>query len=76
MESRESLSKCHHVIDRFSEDIDIAFSDDLGTMLSQIIENRVYESDYEDITSYFQKTKIEYNEAIKALQKVIDSKMF
>ena len=25
-----SLSKCHHVIDRFSEDIDIAFSDELG----------------------------------------------
>lgn len=24
-----SLSKCHHVIDRFSEDIDIAFSNDL-----------------------------------------------
>lgn len=24
-----SLSKCHHVIDRFSEDIDIAFSDKL-----------------------------------------------
>ena len=24
-----SLSKCHHVIDRFSEDIDIAFSDNL-----------------------------------------------
>ena len=24
-----SLSKCHHVIDRFSEDIDISFSDKL-----------------------------------------------
>lgn len=24
-----SLSKCHHVIDRFSEDIDITFSDRL-----------------------------------------------
>lgn len=25
-----SLSKCYHVIDRFSEDIDIAFSNELG----------------------------------------------
>ena len=25
-----SLSKCHHIIDRFSEDIDITFSNDLG----------------------------------------------
>ncbi len=25
-----SLSKCHHIIDRFSEDIDITFSKDLS----------------------------------------------
>ena len=48
----------------------------IPSLLSQIIENRVYESDYEDITSYFQKTKIEYDEAIKAIQKVIDAKVF
>jgi hypothetical protein len=45
-------------------------------LLSQIIKNRVYESDYEDITSYFQKTKIEYNEAIKAIQKIIEAEVF
>jgi predicted nucleotidyltransferase component of viral defense system len=45
-------------------------------LLSQIIENKVYECDYEDITSYFQKTKIEYNEAIKAIQKIIEAKVF
>ncbi len=45
-------------------------------LLSQIVENKVYEGDYEDITSYFQKTKIEYNEAIKAIQKVVESKCF
>ncbi len=29
--------------------------------LSQIVEKRVYEADYDDITSYFQKTKIQYH---------------
>ena len=48
----------------------------IPSMLLQIIENRVYERDYESITNYFQKTKIEYNEAIKAIQKVIDAKVF
>ena len=48
----------------------------IPSLLSQIIGNRVYEKDYEDITSYFQKTKIEYNEAIKAIQKVIEAKVF
>lgn len=48
----------------------------IPSLLYQIIENRVYEGDYEDITSYFQKTKIEYDEAIKAIQKVIDAKVF
>jgi hypothetical protein len=48
----------------------------ITALLSQIIKNRVYESDYEDITSYFQKTKIEYNEAIKAIQKIIEAEVF
>lgn len=48
----------------------------ISSLLSQIIENRAYEGDYEDITSYFQKTKVEYNEAIKAIQKVIDASIF
>ena len=48
----------------------------IPSLLSQIIENRVYESDYEDITNYFQKTKVEYDEAIKAIQKVVDAGVF
>ena len=48
----------------------------IPSLLSQIIENRVYEDDYEEITSYFQKTKVEYDEAIKAIQKVIDASVF
>lgn len=48
----------------------------IPSLLLQIIENRVYEADYEDITAYFQKTRIEYNEAIKAIQKVLESSVF
>ena len=45
-------------------------------MIKEIIENRVYEKDYEDITSYFQKTKVDYDEAITALQTVIEISIF
>ena len=45
-------------------------------LLLQIVKSRVYEADYEDITGYFQKTKIEYNEAIKAIQKVVEASVF
>ena len=48
----------------------------IPSLLLQIVENRVYEADYEDITEYFQKTKIEYNEAIKAIQKVVEASVF
>ena len=46
------------------------------SLLVQIVENRVYEAAYEDITEYFQKTKIEYTEAIKAIQKVVEASIF
>ena len=48
----------------------------IRSLLVQIVENRVYEADYEDITEYFQKTKIEYTEAIKAIQKVVEASIF
>lgn len=48
----------------------------ISLLLLQIVKNRVYEADYEDITGYFQKTKIEYNEAIKAIQKVVEASVF
>lgn len=35
-----SLSKCHHVIDRFSEDIDITFSDTLSQGQRKILKDR------------------------------------
>ena len=34
-----SLSKCHHVIDRFSEDIDIAFSNNLSQVMRKHLKN-------------------------------------
>ena len=34
-----SLSKCHHVIDRFSEDIDISFSDKLTQGMRKKLKN-------------------------------------
>lgn len=36
-----SLSKCHHVIDRFSEDIDIAFSDKLSQGMRKHLKNDI-----------------------------------
>ena len=36
-----SLSKCHHVIDRFSEDIDITFSDILTQGMRKKLKNNV-----------------------------------
>jgi len=49
---------------------------DIQSLLKQIIDKRVYEDDYKDITSYFQKTKVEYDEAITALKKVLDASVF
>lgn len=36
-----SLSKCHHVIDRFSEDIDITFINDLTQGMKKKLKNRI-----------------------------------
>lgn len=65
-EHRQEMGRCPSA----APDVSISY------LLSQIIESRAYEGDYEDITSYFQKTKVEYNEAIKAIQKVIDASIF
>ncbi|SES43874.1 Predicted nucleotidyltransferase component of viral defense system [Butyrivibrio fibrisolvens] len=49
---------------------------DINDMLGIIIAEAVYEKDYESITSYFQKTRIEYEKAIEAVKKVIELKAF
>lgn len=133
-----SLSKCHHAINRFSEDIDITFIDkvfaicdyyirddvnkhsrhiydlymllpkitfddifkqlvedvrserlkmpkmcpaaeagiDINEYLQVIVDKRIYEKDYDEITSYFQKERVDYDEAIGVVDKIINSKMF
>ena len=48
----------------------------ISKLLKQIVNDRVYEKDYAEITDYFQKTKIDYDVAIAALMQVADSGMF
>ena len=49
---------------------------DINKCLQEIVDNRIYEKDYEEITSYFQKDKVDYNEAISVINKIISSGMF
>lgn len=45
-------------------------------LLQEIIRDEFYKDDYADITAYFQKDRISYEQAVKALQKVIDDGCF
>lgn len=45
-------------------------------LLQEIIRDEFYKDDYADITAYFQKECISYEQAVKALQKVIDDGCF
>ena len=49
---------------------------DINEQLREIIDNKIYEKDYEEITSYFQKNRVDYNEAIGALEKIIRLNLF
>ena len=42
---------------------------DINKCLQEIVNNRIYEKDYEEITSYFQKDRVDYNEAISVINK-------
>jgi len=48
----------------------------IDDMLEKIVDEAVYEKDYETITSYFQKTRIEYDTAIEAVKKIIELHIF
>ncbi|MCQ2549787.1 MAG: nucleotidyl transferase AbiEii/AbiGii toxin family protein, partial [Lachnospiraceae bacterium] len=65
-EHRQKMGRCPSAASKVS----------IPSLLTQIIEKRVYEGDYEDITSYFQKTKVDYDEAMKAIQKVVEVNLF
>lgn len=49
---------------------------DINENLQEIVDKRIYEKDYEEITSYFQKERVDYDEAIGVIDKIISSKMF
>ncbi|MCR4997745.1 MAG: nucleotidyl transferase AbiEii/AbiGii toxin family protein [Butyrivibrio sp.] len=48
----------------------------IDDMLEKIVDEAVYEKDYETITSYFQKTRIEYDTAIEVVKKIIELHIF
>lgn len=48
----------------------------ISEILIDIVEKRVYESDYEEITSYFQKTKVRYDVAVNALIEIAKENIF
>lgn len=49
---------------------------DINEYLQVIVDKRIYEKDYDEITSYFQKERVDYDEAIGVIDKIINSKMF
>ncbi len=49
---------------------------DVNALLREIVDKKIYEKDYEEITSYFQKEKIEYVKVIGAIERIIESRAF
>ena len=49
---------------------------DVPKLLETIIDDDVYRSDYNEITTYFQNQPVEYEEAITVLRSIIKSGMF
>lgn len=62
-----SLSKCHKVIRRFSEDIDIT----IDTLLSQ-----GQKQDYDSLTTQLLEENVPYDTVIATLKKVAESSIF
>ena len=48
----------------------------ISQLLKEIIAQEVYKDDYTTITTYFQNKPVAYNEAIKSLEKIIESNLF
>lgn len=48
----------------------------IPALLEEILSNGVYKQDYDTITNYFQNHPLTYEEAITALQKLLDSGVF
>lgn len=65
-EERKGHPNCHSAKD----DID------MNKLLQEIIDSEAYKKDYQDITEKIVFDNIDYSTAIKALQTVVDSKLF
>lgn len=65
-EERKGHQNCHSAKDEI----------DMNALLQEIIDKEVYKKDYQDITEKILFEKVEYLTAIKALQNVVNSKLF
>ena len=65
-EERKPHEQCHSAKDGI----------DMNTLLQEIIDKDIYKKDYEDITSKMLFEDVPYSNAIKALQKIVDYKLF
>lgn len=70
--------KEHVRIERKNDKQCSSANDDVNfkALLNEIIEKEVYKSDYENITSALLFEKLSYNEAVMALEKILDSELF
>lgn len=48
----------------------------ISSLLREILDKDVYRQDYDTITNYFQNSPLPYDEAIKAIQQIIDCGIF
>ena len=48
----------------------------INELLREIVDKKIYKKDYEEITNFFQKDRVDYDEAIGAINKVISLDMF
>ncbi len=65
-EERKGHQNCHSA----KEEID------MNVLIQEIIDKEVYKKDYQDITEKILFNKVDYSTAIKALQNVVNSKLF
>ncbi|MBR4050718.1 MAG: nucleotidyl transferase AbiEii/AbiGii toxin family protein [Clostridia bacterium] len=65
-EERKGHQNCHSAKDEI----------DMNALLQEITDKEVYKKDYQDITEKILLDKVEYSTAVKALQNVVNSKLF
>lgn len=71
-----SLSKCFHLIDRFSEDIDITYSEHIGEsrrkkLIYELLDKEFYKSDYNNITRMLIFDDVTYEQVSLTLREIV-----